>query len=329
MTNRNAASEVTLPHVNVVDEPGAMPRRASIVLLMFLVLMWGCNWPINKTILTYVSPLWYACLRLGLGALSLFLAQAFLRVAIRPPRRVDLPIVLSVGVIQMAAVIALMTVGLANVPAGRSSILSYTMPLWVVPGAIVFLGERLHFGKAAALALGAAGITFMFNPAAFNWSDSRALMGNCCLLLAAALWAATIIHIRAHRWTGTSFELAPWQMLIGLIPLLAVAWWIEGPPPQVRLTMTTVIVAVYSGPLITAFPFWAFLTVARTLPAITTSLTLLLVPVIGFVSSALLLDEPIDVYSTVGLLLITGAIGMVNLADVRESRRLRRAARSQ
>jgi drug/metabolite transporter (DMT)-like permease len=153
---------------DLIHGPRATQRRVAIVLLMLLVLMWGCNWPINKTILTYVSPLWYACLRLGLGAFSLFLAQACLRVDIKPPSRVDLPIVLSVGLIQMAAVIALMTVGLANVPAGRSSILSYTMPLWVVPGAIVFLGERLQFGKAVALVLGFAGITSMFNPAAFE-----------------------------------------------------------------------------------------------------------------------------------------------------------------
>ncbi len=178
----------------------------------------------------------------------------------------------------MAAVIALMTFGLSIVPAGRSSILSYTMPLWAVPGAILFLGERLQFGKVAALVLGMAGAAFMFNPTAFDWSDHRALLGNGCLLLAAALWAATIIHIRAHRWVGTSFELAPWQMLVGLIPLVAVAWWVEGPPPQVSFTMMTIIVALYSRPSITAFPFWAFVTAARSLPAITTSLSLLSVP---------------------------------------------------
>jgi drug/metabolite transporter (DMT)-like permease len=299
---------------------GPGQRRTAIVLLIFLVLMWGCNWPINKTILTYISPLWYACMRLGLGAFSLFLAQAFLRVHIKPPSRVDVPIVLSVGVIQMAAVIALMTFGLSIVPAGRSSILSYTMPLWAVPGAILFLGERLQFGKTAALVLGMAGVAFMFNPTAFDWSDHRALIGNGCLLLAAALWAATIIHIRAHRWVGTSFDLAPWQMLVGLIPLLAVALWVEGPPPQVSFTMKTIVVALYSGPLITAFPFWAFVTVARTLPAITTSLSLLSVPAIGLVSSAILISEPIDRSSVIGLLLIMSAIATVNISDRRRTR---------
>ena len=320
MNGTSKSLEVKASHINLDNGPGATERRAAIMLLIFLVLLWGCNWPINKTILTYVSPLWYACLRLGLGAFSLFLAQALLRFEINAPSRVDIPIVLSVGVVQMAAVIALMTVGLAIVRAGRSSILSYTMPLWVVPGAILFLGERLQFGKAAALVLGMAGVIFMFNPAAFDWSNHRALIGNCCLLLAAALWAATIIHIRTHRWVGTSFELAPWQMLVGLIPLLAVALWIEGPPRPVSVTMKTVIVAVYSGPLITAFPFWAFVTIARTLPAITTSLTLLLVPAIGLISSAILIGEPIDRSSVVGLLLIMSATATVNLSDLRKTR---------
>jgi len=303
-----------------VDRRVARQRREAIALLTVLVLMWGCNWPINKTILIYISPLWYACLRLGLGALSLFLAQAFLRVPMKPPSRLDIPIVLSVGVIQMAAVIALMTLGLSIVPAGRSSILSYTMPLWAVPGAILFLGERLQLGKVAALVLGMAGVAFMFNPTALDWSDHRALLGNGCLLLAAALWAATIIHIRAHRWVGTSFELAPWQMLVGLIPLLVVALWIEGPPPKLDFTLNTIIVAVYSGPLITAFPFWAFITVARTLPAITTSLSLLLVPAVGLVSSAILIGESIDRSSVIGLILIMGAIATVNLSDIGKSR---------
>jgi len=325
MNGSSKSLEAKASHI-LDSGPGSAQRRAAIVLLISLVLMWGCNWPINKTILTYISPLWYACMRLGLGAFSLFLAQAFLRVHIKPPSRMDIPIVLSVGIVQMAAVIALMTFGLSIVPAGRSSILSYTMPLWAVPGAILFLGERLQFGKAAALVLGMAGVAFMFNPTALDWSDHRVLIGNGCLLLAAALWAATIIHIRAHRWVGTSFELAPWQMLVGLVPLLAVALWIEGPPPQTNLTMNTIIVALYSGPLITAFPFWAFVTVARTLPAITTSLTLLLVPAIGLVSSAILIGEPIDRSSVIGLLLIMSAIATVNLSDIGKTR-LRRNRR--
>jgi drug/metabolite transporter (DMT)-like permease len=97
------------------------------------------------------------------------------------------------------------------------------------------------------------------------------------------------------------------------------ARWVEGPAPDIGFSLDTVLLALYSGPVITAFPFWAFVTIARTLPTLTTSLTLLLVPVIGLLSSAAVLSEPLDATSVVGLLLIVSAVAAVSLADAREA----------
>lgn len=296
----------------------AQARHAS-VLLGCLVLIWGCNWPVNKVVLTHISPLWFACLRMAMGSISLSLVQAFRTEGIKLPARADLPIVFSIGLVQMAAMMALVQLGLANVPAGRSAILSYTMPLWVVPGAILILGERLRLAKITALLLGLAGVGVMFNPVGFDWSDHRAVVGNGYLLAAAALWAAMIIHVRSHRWVGTPLTLAPSQMLIGLISLFPLAWSVEGPPPHLSFSLGALALAIYTGPLITAFPFWAFVTVARSFPALTTSLVLLLVPVIGVLSSVVFLSEQMNATSVVGLLLIVSAVGAVSLADARES----------
>ena len=294
-------------------------RRRASLLVACLVLIWGCNWPVNKVVLSHISPLWFACLRVAMGSISLFLVQAFRTEGVKLPARADLPVVLSIGLAQVAAVMALVQLGLANVPAGRSAILSYTTPVWVVPGAILILGERLRLAKSIALLLGLAGVAVMFNPAAFDWSDHTAVVGNGYLLAAAALWAGSIIHVRAHRWQGTPLILAPWQMLIGLIPLFALAWSVEGPPPHVSFSLGTLVLAIYSGPLITAFPFWALVTVSRTLPAVTTSLTLLLVPMIGLLSSVIFLTEQINATLIVGPLLILGAVAAVSVADAKEA----------
>jgi drug/metabolite transporter (DMT)-like permease len=294
-------------------------RRRASLLVACLVLIWGCNWPVNKIVLSHISPLWFACLRVAVGSISLFLVQAFRTEGVKLPARADLPVVLSIGLVQVAAVMALVQLGLANVPAGRSAILCYTTPVWVVPGAILILGERLRLAKSIALLLGLAGVAVMFNPAAFDWSDHTAVVGNGYLLAAAALWAGSIIHVRAHRWQGTPLILAPWQMLIGLIPLFALAWSVEGPPPHVSFSLGTLVLAIYSGPLITAFPFWALVTVSRTLPAVTTSLTLLLVPMIGLLSSVIFLTEQINATLIVGPLLILGAVAAVSVADAKEA----------
>jgi drug/metabolite transporter (DMT)-like permease len=250
-----------------------------------------------------------------MGGLTFVLVQAFGTRAIKLPARSDWAVVVSIGLFQVAAVMGLVQLGLANVSAGRSAILSYTTPLWVLPGSIMILGERPRLSKLIALLLGVIGIAVMFNPISFDWSDHSALIGNSYLIAAAALWAGAIIHVRAHHWTDTPWTLAPWQMFVGLGPLVALAWLVEGRPPIFTASLETVVLVVYSGPLITAFPFWALITVSKNLPALTTSLTLLLVPVIGLVSSLLFLSEQVDVSSIIGLILIVGAVGLVNLAD--------------
>jgi drug/metabolite transporter (DMT)-like permease len=292
----------------------SMQRHARL-LIACLVVVWGCNWPINKIVLNHIPPLWFACLRVATGGLAFFLVQAFGARRIRLPARSDWAVVISIGLFQVAAVMGLVQVALANVSAGRSAILSYTTPLWVLPGSILILGERPRAFKLIGLLLGVVGVAVMFNPLSFNWNDRSALIGNLYLVIAAALWAGVIIHVKAHRWTDTPWTLAPWQMLVGLGPLVALAWFVEGPPPVPRISLGTIVFVIYSGPLITAFPFWALITVSKNLPALTTSLTLLLVPVIGLLSSSVFLSEQVDVSSIIGLVLIVGAVALVNLAD--------------
>lgn len=285
-----------------------MSHRAA-VLLLAIILVWGANWPLLKLALDHSPPLWFAALRLVLGAACLALVLAPTG-RLRPPTRQDWPLVLSVGLLQMAAFGALINAGLMNVPAGRSAILAYTTPLWVAPGAVVLLGERLDRARMVGLVLGLAGIAVLFNPLGFDWSDAGALRGNLLLLAAALAWAASILHVRGHRWAGSPLELAPWQMLVSLPPLITLAWVVEG-PPRFDASTEFLWLAAYNGPLATAFAFWAAITVNRLLPAVTVSLAFLCVPVAGLLFSAWWLDESLTATNLTGLGLICMGVAAV------------------
>ena len=69
----------------------------------------------------------------------------------------------------------------------------------------------------------------------------------------------------------------------------------------------------YNGPLSTALAVWAWLTVNRTLPAITSSLGSLGVPVVGLVASVVALGEPLDVASVTGLVFIVAGVALASL----------------
>ena len=72
-------------------------------------------------------------------------------------------------------------------------------------------------------------------------------------------------------------------------------------------------VLAFNGPISTAFAVWAWLSVNRSLPAITSSLGSLGVPVVGLIASVIALGEPLDIASVAGLALIVGGLVLVSL----------------
>jgi drug/metabolite transporter (DMT)-like permease len=291
---------------SAASEPG--DRRGAFLLLGAIILVWGINWPVMKVGLGSIPPFWFGGLRLLLGSISLFLVAAF-RGRLTLPALADWPVVATVGLVQMAGFLALVNIALLHVPAGRSAVLCYTTPLWVAPGAALFLGETLSRRKLAGLALGLAGLLILFEPGSFDWSNHPLLLGNAFLLGAALLWALTILHIRGHRWHGSALDLAPWQQLTGALPLLAVAFLVEGGPDAIDWKWSTLLVLAYNGPIASGFAYWAAVAVTRRLPALTSSLAFLAVPVMGLTASAVALGEHPQPALLLGFLLIL--IGLV------------------
>ena len=279
----------------------------ALGLLGLVIALWGSNWPIMKAGLVDLPPLWFATLRLTLATLTLFVIAPR---QLRLPAARDLPVVLSVGLLQLFAFMVCMYLALMVVPAGRSAILAYTTPIWVVPMATLWLGERLTRAKGIALAVGLAGVGVLFNPAALDWGSADVLIGNALLLAVAAAWAITIVHVRGRRWQATPFQLLPWQMLLATLATALVALAFEA-DAAIHWTPRLIVILLYNGILASAFCSWAFNEVARSLPATTTSLGSLGVPVIGLLASAAWLGEPLTLDTVLGLALILGAVGLL------------------
>lgn len=290
-------------------------RPAAYALLALVILLWGVNWPVMKAGLDYLGPLTFAAVRMAMGALIMGAVAGFSG-QLRLPAASDWSLVVLIGLLQMAGFMALVTTALQYVPAGRSAILAYTTPLWVTPAALLLLGERLNPWKTLGLAVGLGGVAVLFNPFSFAWHRPEVVLGNGLLLLAALLWAVLIVRIRRHRWQGSPLSLIPWQFLVAAAALLPLALWAEGGQP-VRWGWELGVVLLYNGPLATAFCFWAIITVNRALPAITTSLGTLGVPVCGLAASALFLGEPLTPAKTAGLGLVLGGLLLVTLGDRR------------
>ena len=285
-----------------------LTRPVALLLFATVVLAWGFTWPVTKVLVQSVTPLWTVALRSlisGVVLLGLLLAQGKLIV----PRRGDLPVVFGIALPHMVAFSALVALGIQFVPAGRAIVLGYTTPLWVIPAARLILGEPITRRHLAGGALAFAGLMLMFNPASFDWNDHRALLGNGLLLLAAACWAVSIVHVRAHKWISTPFELVFWETLLATVLLVLVALFFEG-VPRIEWTLSLVLLLLYGGVCGNALAYWAMAMVNRSLPAATTSLGLLATPVVGTLSAALALGETVTLPLLIAMTLLLGGIAL-------------------
>jgi drug/metabolite transporter (DMT)-like permease len=285
-----------------------LSRRAALLLFAVVVVMWGSNWAVTKTLVLSVSPLWATAIRSAIAAFAL-LVLLLARGQLILPRRGDVSVILTVAMLHMGAFSTLVAFGLKFVPVGRSIVLGYTTPLWVAPAAWLFLNEPVTRSRLAGIALGLAGLATMFNPLAFDWSDSNALIGNGLLLLAALCWAANILYVRAHRWISTPFQLVFWQALLATFILSALALWIDG-IPQITWSPALAGAFLYAGICGTALAHWAMVTVNRSLPTVTTSIGLLATPVIGVTTSVIFLGEPIGASLICAMAMILGGIAI-------------------
>jgi drug/metabolite transporter (DMT)-like permease len=283
-------------------------RGQGVLFLATVVIAWGLTWPVNKVVLASVPPLWAVTLRSLIATVALFaLAIALGRLAL-PPRG-DLPILLSITLLHMIGFTVLTSLGLKVVPAGRSVVLAYTTPLWVTPGARLFLGEHLPPRRAFGVVVGLLGLALLFNPLALDWSRGEVVLGNAAILAAALLWAASIVHVRGHRWRSTAFALLPWETLLATVILIALSLAFEG-VPAVTWTPQLVGLLLYGGIPGTALPYWAIAMATQRLPAVTISLGLLATPVFSVVVSTLWLGEIVTMSLVAALTLVLGGIAI-------------------
>ena len=283
-------------------------RRKALVLFIILIVVWGINWTVVKLIVQEIPPIWSAAIRMLIAAAAALIAQCVSGQFIIPKRH-DLSIILVIMLFNMVAGSVLMALGVQFVSVGRSVVLGYTTPLWVAPGAWFFLHESLARRQIIGVLIGLCGLMALFNPLALDWTNSHIVAGNIMLLSSAFSWAITILFIRSYVWHSTPFQLLFWQCLPAGLILTVMALSIEG-PLSFTLTPSLAALLFYCGVPATALAYWAMAIINSSLPATTTSLSLLITPVVGIGGSLIFLGERIDPALVIAAALILTGIGL-------------------
>lgn len=291
----------------VSDKRAELPA-SGFVLLALLTFFWGINWPAMKIVLAEFPIWWFRSSCLIAGGAGLLLVTRLSGHSISLQRREFGPMLLC-SVFGIVGWHLNSAYGLSLMPAGRASIIAFTMPLWAALLSCWILGEALTVNKIAGLALGLTALGILMG------SDidvlNSAPVGAMFMVFAAISWGLGTVLFKKFDWISPVSTLIGWQLLAGAVPVTIGALLLE-PFPDVSNASTSALMwlaYVYLFPML--FCQWAFFKTVRLFPASIAAIGTLLIPVAGVFSSALILGENVGLTEVAALLLICMALFVV------------------
>jgi drug/metabolite transporter (DMT)-like permease len=272
-------------------------------VLVLLTLVWGVNWPIMKIGVTGFPPLTFRALCMWLGTPVLALVLVAQRVPFHI-ERAQWRELLVLATFNMFFWHGLIIVAVQSLSSGRAAILGYTMPMFsAVLGALVF-GDRLARRAWGGVAAASLGVVLLLWHELSNLSGKP--MGVLLALGAASTWALGTQLLRRTKMPVPTLTISFWMafMTTGLMTVLAVV--LERDQWHAPSEATWGAIA-FNAVLVFGFAQAAWFYLARSLPPVASTLSVMLIPVLGVFSGAVWLGEVLhwQDWAAVGLMVLS------------------------
>ena len=274
----------------------------QIILLVLLTVVWGINWPIMKIGVQHFPPLSFRAVSMWLAVPLIAMVLRYQQLPIAVPRSFW-PQLLGMAVPNMVMWHCLVISAIPMLSSGRAAILGFTMPIFSAIIGWCAYQERLT-GRAWAGVLAALlGVVLLL------WHEVGALgsrpVGVFLMLLAAANWAWGTQLLRRARMPVPLLTVAFWMVVVGAMALTAGAVLLERNQWH-RPDTAALSAIVFNGVLVLAFAQIVWFYLARSLPPIASTLSVMFIPVLGVFTGALWLGEVLhwQDWTAVGLMVV-------------------------
>jgi drug/metabolite transporter (DMT)-like permease len=285
---------------------GDVGARLMLVTLCFI---WGTTWPLMKVALEEIPPLSMRAVAAALGALTLYLLCVAMRRSLRLPSAKTFVHLLVAGSLNITGFSLFSAFAQLAASTSRVTIVAYTMPIWAVLLAWPFLGERPSRIQWIALVLCVAGLSILIYPL----TGSGVPLGIVLALGVGLSWAAGTVYVKWAHIELDPLALASWQMTIAFVSLTACMYIVDGRLVLHGLQTGGAFATVWTGVVGNGVAYALWFPAMKRLPAVTASLGVLAVPVIGIVQSYLILGEVPTTPDMIGFALIFVASACVLL----------------
>jgi drug/metabolite transporter (DMT)-like permease len=279
------------------------------LMLVMLCLIWGITWPLMKIALVEIPPLSMRTLAAGVGAITLFGFCRARGCSFYVPNAKTWAHIVIGAVLNIVAFAVLTAFAQMAAATSRVAIVTYTMPIWALVLAWLVLGERPTRIQSLAVGLCLLGLGILIEPL----TTTGIPIGLVLALCTGVCWAMGLVYLRWAQIDADPMGVASLQLTIAFLIIAACLFAFEGWFHLGNAHAGALLATLFTGIGGNAIAYGLWFAIVRRLPAATASLGVLGSPVIGVVSSIIILGDRPTVTDGLGFALILAASACVLL----------------
>ena len=291
------------------SEGSARADIGARLMLVALGLIWGITWPVMKIALNEIPPLTMRATAAALGAVTYCLMCVVMRGSFRVPAPKIWAHILVGSLLNIVAFSVFGAFAQLAATTSRVAILAYTMPIWAMLLAWLFLGERPNRVQTIALLLCIAGLAILIYPLTTHGIP----IGIVFALAVGVCWAGGTVYLKWAHIEADQMGVGSWQMTFAAVILAAFMLIFDGGARFGGAHLDGVLATAWTGIAGNGIAYALWFTIIRRLPAATASLGVLASPVIGVIGAFLILGEVPTAPDMIGFALVFAASACVLL----------------
>lgn len=295
-----------------------MLNRADLILLSLLTLFWGVNWPIMKFAVTNFPPLAFRSLSMIIALVVVFVYIRLSGEKLYVPK-IDRQRVVSLTIGNMLIWHLCSIYAIKLLSSGRAAIIGYTMPVWALLASVIFFRGKLTWRGGLGV-LFAMSATFLLAAEEFTAFLGQPI-GLGIMMAAAISWGIGTAMMNHYKISISNAALTFWMMVITSCFLFVGTILFER--HHWRMPTNGEWAAIgFNGIVVFAFCHIVWFRIARKLPPVASSLSIMLIPVLGVFSGSWMLGEVIGAGDITALVLILLSMAAVLLPKKKSSKAL-------
>ena len=281
--------------------------RKDLVLLALLTLFWGLNWPVMKIGVREFPPLTFRTISMLGGLAVIWLAARAQGASLAVPAGARMTVI-RLAIPNMLIWHSMIIIGVKLLSSGRAAILGYTMPAWAVLSGLIFFGDRISRSALVGIALAMSGALLLLSSEFSRLSGQP--LGTVLALIAAAGWGFGTVLMKRTQMDMPTISLTFWMLSLTTTIMAILALIFEYPAIRMPNLIEWAAI-IYNSAIIFGFAHVVWFRLARILPPVASSLSVMFIPVLGTFSGAWILGEVPHWQDYVAMLLILGAMSTV------------------